>query len=162
MGDAGSRDERVSDLYVIQSPTPGDPTVEGQVRLNAAGNDLVTFIGGVVKSLTATSPGSGITAAEHKVLRQLIHFISDGPAEGFASGAYREVTGTVFPTNITWYVSSSKRGKIVERNMTWSGANLTVDQWEIYDTNGITVLATVTDNISYSGVFETSRTRTIA
>lgn len=103
----------------------------------------------------------GLTEEGHKILRQLIHFIDDGPAEGFASGAYREVTGTVFPTAIIWWESSAKLKKIVERLLTWTGANLTQDQWKVYDAAG-SLLATVTDAISYSGIFETSRTRTIA
>lgn len=98
---------------------------------------------------------------EHKVLRQLIHFIEDGPAEGFASGAYREVTGTSFPTAIVWWETSSKLKKIVERLLTWTGVNLTTDKWKVYDTDGSTVLWTVTDAVSYSGVFESNRTRTI-
>jgi len=156
-----TRDERVQDLFFVAPNTPGNPAEEGQVRVNAAGTDLVAFIDGEVKSLTAGA-GGGITEAQHKVLRQLIHFIDDGPAEGFTSGAYREVTGTVFPTSIIWWESSSKLKKIVERTCTWTGVNLTTDKWEIYDTDGSTVLATVTDTISYTGVFETSRTRTIA
>lgn len=105
----------------------------------------------------------GLTEAQHKTLRQGIHFLeTGGPAEGFASGAYREVTGTVFPSAVVWWESSSKLKKIVERLLTWTGVNLTTDQWKVYDTDGSTVLATITDAISYSGVFETSRTRTIA
>jgi hypothetical protein len=103
----------------------------------------------------------GLTVEGHKVLRQLIHFIEDGPAEGFTSGAYREITGTAFPTAIVWWESSSKLKKIVERLLTWTGVNLTTDKWKVYDTDGSTVLWTVSDAISYSGVFETSRTRTI-
>ena len=105
--------------------------------------------------------GSGISETQHKTLRQLIHFIEDGPAEGFTSGAYREITGTIFPTAIIWYTDSGKTDKIVERLITWSGVTATVDKWKIYDTDGSTVLWTVSDAISYSGVFETSRTRTI-
>lgn len=103
----------------------------------------------------------GLTAEGHKILRQLIHFINDGPAEGFTSGAYKEVTGTVFPTAIVWWDSSSKLKKIVERLLTWSGATVTQDQWKVYDADG-NLVATVTDAISYSGVFETHRTRTIS
>jgi hypothetical protein len=103
----------------------------------------------------------GLTSDAHKALRQLIHFIEDGPAEGFASGAYRETTGTVTPTAIVWYTDSGKTDKIVERLITWSGILPTVDKWKIYDTDGSTVLWTVSDSISYSGIFETSRTRTI-
>lgn len=108
--------------------------------------------------------GGGISAYDHKILRQLIHFIDDGPAEGFASGAYRETlpSAAVFPTSVIWWESSSKLKKIVEKSITWSGANATVIKWEVYDTDGLTVLATVTDAIGYSGIFETTRTRTIA
>lgn len=105
--------------------------------------------------------GSGITADQHKVLRQLIHFIEDGPAEGFASGAYKETTGTVFPTALVWYTDSGKTDKIVERLITWSGVNATADKWKVYDTDGSTVLWTISDTINYSGVFEINRTRTI-
>jgi len=106
--------------------------------------------------------GSGLTPDGHKILRQLIHFIEDGPAEGFASGAYRETTGTVFPTAVVWYETSGKTKKIVERLITWTGANPTTDQWKVYDSDGTTVLWIVTDTISYSSPFETSRTRAIA
>lgn len=106
----------------------------------------------------------GLTESGHRTLRQLIHFIDDGPAEGFASGAYKETlpAGAVFPTSIIWWESSSKLKKIVERTLTWTGVNLTTSVWKVYDTDGSTVLATVTDTISYSGIFETTRTRTIA
>lgn len=99
----------------------------------------------------------------HKTLRQLIHFISEGPAEGFASGAYREQlpSGDIFPTSVIWYTDSGKTDKIVERLITWTGVNVTQDKWKIYDTDGSTVLWTITDAISYSGIVETNRTRTI-
>ena len=108
--------------------------------------------------------GGGLSAEQHKTLRQLIHFIEEGPAEGFTSGAYKETlpSGNPFPTSVIWWESSSKLKKIVERLVAWTGANPTTDQWKIYDTDGSTVLWIVTDTISYSGVFETTRTRVIA
>lgn len=107
--------------------------------------------------------GSGITPAQHEILRQLIHFIDDGPAHGFASGAYKETTPTgPFPTSEIWWESSSKLKKIVSLDTTWTGSLITQEVWKVYDTDGSTVLQTVTDVISYSGPFETHRTRTIA
>lgn len=108
--------------------------------------------------------GGGISEAQHKTLRQLIHFIDDGPAEGFPSGSYKETlpSGATFPTSEIWWESSSKLKKIVELSTTWSGVNITQEQWRIYGTDGSTVLWIITDAISYSGVFETTRTRTIA
>lgn len=108
--------------------------------------------------------GSGISATDHKALRQLIHLAHNGPFEGFTSGAYLETTPAAnpFPTSFIWYESSAKLKKIVEETVTYN-ANKTIatDTWKVYDTDGSTVLVTVTDTITYSDVFETSRTRTV-
>jgi hypothetical protein len=137
-------------VYLTRDPDTGDMLFR----------DVVT---GAEHTLTELLAGAaGLTENAHKTLRQLIHFIDDGPAEGFASGAYKETTGTVFPTAEIWYESVAKAKKIVSLDTTWAGATITQEQWKVYDTDGSTVLATVTDAISYSGVFETSRTRTIA
>ena len=108
--------------------------------------------------------GLGVQPGDHPKLRQLIHFIDNGPAEGFTTGAFREVLPVAdpFPTSVIWWTDSGKTEKIVEKTITYTGVNPTTIEWEIYDTDGSTVLATVTDTISYSGVFETSRTRAIA
>jgi hypothetical protein len=134
-----------------------DPSTEGGVRY-VSGSFRAKDGSGVFNLRS----GSGLSESQHKILRQLIHFIDGGPAEGFTSGAYRETTGTVFPTAIIWWESSDKLKKIVSKEMTWSGAFPSTIVWKVYDTDGTTVLATVTDTISYSGPFETSRTRTIA
>ena len=153
------RIERTQDLYLIDMTGGSLPTEEGQVRY--INTDILAFVNGSVVSLTAG--GSGITAAQHQILRQLIHFIDDGPASGFTSGAYKETTPTgPFPTSEIWWESSAKLKKIVSLDTTWSGATITQEVWKVYATDGSTVLATITDAISYTGVFETSRTRTIA
>jgi len=152
----GVRDERTQDLFLIQQV--GQPTEEGQIR--AIAGDIRAYIGGSTYSLIAG--GSGITAEQHKTLRQLIHFIDDGPAEGFTSGAYKETTPSgPFPTLEVWWESSAKLKKITQLATTWTGAFISQEQWKVYDTDGSTCLATVTDAITYSGVFESSRTRTI-
>lgn len=136
----------------------GDPTTEGAIRY--AGGSFRAKDSAGVFDLRA---GSGLSEAAHRALRQLIHFLSEGPAEGFASGAYKETTPTgPFPTSEVWWESVAKLKKIVSLTTTWTGALPTAEQWKVYDVDGVTVLVTVTDSISYSGVFETSRTRTIA
>jgi hypothetical protein len=140
-----------------------DSSDDDLVRVSRDGDDM-TFLdkNNTVKTLSDLVSGTGgLTVEGHKILRQLIHFIDDGPAEGFTSGAYKETTGTVFPTSEIWWESSSKLKKILEHTVTWTGAVPTTEVWKIYDT-AQTVLATVTDTISYSGIFETSRTRAIA
>jgi len=109
--------------------------------------------------------GSGISEATHKALRDLIHFIDGGPADGFVSGAFKETlpAGDPFHTSEIWWESASKVEKIVELIVT-RNANQTpaTEVWQMYATDGTTVLVTVTDTMAYSGVFETTRTRTWA
>lgn len=133
-----------------------DPTTEGAIR-NVGGSFRAKDQEGVFDLRS----GTGLSESAHAALRQLIHFIDNGPAEGFASGAYREVTGTIFPTAVIWYDQAGVgKKKIVEKLITWTGVNPTEITWKIYDSFE-TLLVTVTDTISYSGVFETSRTRAI-
>lgn len=118
----------------------------------------------VVASSLKDLAENGLSVIEHPAIRQLIHFIDDGPAEQFASGAYKTVSGDnlAFPTSIIWWESSTQSQKIVEKNITWSGAVPSIVEWKIYDTDGITTLATVTDVIEYTdAIFEKNRTRAI-
>lgn len=110
--------------------------------------------------------GGGITAAQHAALRQLIHLADGGgPFEQFASGAYREILPTAgpFPTSVTWYDDNTKAKKIVEKTIVRDNFQNAISiQWRAYDTDGSTILSTVTDTISYSGPFEIDRIRTIS
>lgn len=149
------------DEGIILEPGSTQPTQNGEFTY-VSGQGFRFYQEGVVKTLT----GDGVTPDAHRALRQLIHLAEEGgPFEGFASGAYQETLPSAdpFPTSVIWWTSAAKTAKIVEETITYNG-NKTVatDQWKVYDTDGSTVLATVTDTISYSGVFETSRTRTIA
>ena len=153
--------------------SPG-PSVEEELQLDDLGADP-TVIGGITNNAGALkgrdSAGvfdlrsdTGLSEAAHKTLRHLIHFIDDGPAGGFASGAFKETlpAGAVFPTSEIWWESSGKLKKIVELTTTWTGVKITAEVWKMYDVNGSTVLVTVSDSIIHSGIFETSRTRVIA
>lgn len=141
---------------------PGDMYVVQDSGLNIYRIDI--WDGSVWQS-TAGDAADGVTESEHEVLRQLIHFIDDGPGGGFVSGAFMETLPSAdpFPTSYIWWESSGKVDKIVELTLT-RNANQTpaTEEWQMYDEDGSTVLTTVTDTISYSGVFETSRTRVIA
>lgn len=109
---------------------------------------------------------SFVTFTDHKTLRQLIHLAEEGgPWDGFPSGLFQEIlpTGNPFPTSAIWWESPAKLKKIVEETVTYN-ANKTIntDEWKVYDTDGVTVLATATDTFSYSGVFVTSVDRTFS
>jgi hypothetical protein len=125
------------------------------------GNDLKLQDAACGPYTLTTLAANGITETQHKTLRNLVHFIDNGPAEGFASGAYKEVTGTLFPTAIIWYdQSGAGKKKIVSKEITWTGVTPTTITWKVYDTSEV-LLATVTDTVTYSGLFETSRSRAI-
>ena len=109
---------------------------------------------------------NAISPVEHERLRQLIHLADGvgGPMDGWPSGSYRETlpAGDPFPTLITWWTDAGKTKKIVEKLVTFDGQKrVTALKWTVYDADGVTALAQVTDAIVYSTVFETSRTRTV-
>jgi hypothetical protein len=153
-----TRDEVVNDLVVRDQTSLGNPSEEGTVR--NVSNDLVVYIGGTVKSLTS---GAGLSEGGHESLRQLIHFLDNGPGYGFGAGVnYEETTYSgAFPTSSIWYEDSTKAKKIFSWEGTWSGVKLTQETHKIYDSDGSTVLAQAVDVMTYSGIFETNRTRTI-
>lgn len=144
----------------IQNDTSNDTTV----RITRDASDNLVLEDPVSGPFVLSTLGGGVTETDHRALRQLIHFIDNGPANGFASGAFREnlPSGNPFVTSVTWWTDNTKVDKIVEKLITYTGALATTVQWKIYDTDGSTVLATVTDAITYSGIFESNRTRTIA
>jgi hypothetical protein len=148
--DAIAFDDRISDTGVVGT-------------LYRKGDDF--FAHDSVGAFNLRTGGSGITASQHKALRDLIHFVSEGPADGFTSGAYLEVLPSAdpFPTSEIWWTDSGKTDKIVELTTTYNGnKTIATEVWKMYDTDGSTVLVTLTDTYAYSGVFVTTVTRTWA
>lgn len=139
------------------SPSGASPTVAGAVTYDSgAGEFKLRDAIGVFNPRAS----AGFTAEDHKALLQLIHFIDEGPAEDFATGATKTVTGGVFPTQVLWRRSDNT--KLVQQDVAWTGVVPTTVTWRVFGPDGTSVLATVTDTITYSGVFETGRTRSIA
>lgn len=166
---------------IIHAPTSGSEfetfvvsggSVEGDTISGVAGSTWRrTIVDGGTYNLvqpdflgTVVDTGGFLTPEQHRTVRQLIHFIDNGPAEGFVTGAHRVTLPAAdpLPTSITWWTSVAQTAKIVQKDLTYSGALPSTIQWRMYDVDGVTVLATVTDTLAYSGAFETSRTRTIA
>lgn len=80
------------------------------------------------------------------------------------SASYRECTGFPFPQTIAWYTDSGKTIKLVEKEFIYSSSTCVPDQivLRLYDGSvSNTVLRTITDSISYNGVFEVSRERLV-
>lgn len=122
---------------------------------------------GVVDGLDVTnSITNALTAQGHQTLRQLIHFVDNGPGDGFASGAVRVTApdGSPFPTSVTWYLDSSLTTKLVEKLITYNSNQVPITiVWNMYDTDGVSIIHTVTDTFTYTNnVFESNRNRTIS
>lgn len=145
---------------VSNSVTPGKGSIlvgDGSLYQEETAGPDGTFL--AYDSSTTT----GVAQVDHRTLRHLVHFIDDGPACGFASGAVRETlpAGSPFPTSEVWWTDGTKTKKIVELAIVRTGVFPTTETWRMYAQDGTTVLCTVVDSISYSGPFETGRTRSI-
>ena len=144
----------------LRFETPGGfaPTVDGGMGYDpTAGYFKMQDGAGVFDPRT----GGGLSEAQHRALLQIIHFIDQGPAKGFTSGATSVTTYSgAFPTEVLWKRQDTTA--LLRKTLTYTGAFPTTIEWKLYDTDGTTVLETVTDTITYSGAFEASRTRAIA
>jgi len=137
---AGARDERVADLFFVDTTTEGNPAEEGLVRF--VSGDLVAFLGGVVKSLTT---GSGLSAGAHRALDQLIH--------GIAENSFEEITYTGNKvTSIIVWTTAGKTTKIREELFTYTGNQATTIVTKQYDVAGALIVGeTMTETLSYTG-----------
>ncbi len=108
-------------------------------------------------------PGGGGSTLDYRQLILLADGVG-GPMEGFPSGAVRQTlpTGSPFPTVITWWTDATLTLKLLQKDITFDSIKrVTQIRWSLYKPDGLTVLRTVTDVITYSTVFETRRTRTV-
>lgn len=120
---------------------------------------------GYVQNLISGGASGGLTATEHETLRQLIHFVDNGPGDGFASGAIRitSPSGSPFPTEICWFLDGTLTTKLVDKLIVYNSYKVpTTITWNMYDMDGVTIVHTVIDTFTYvNNVFESSRTRSI-
>lgn len=67
----------------------------------------------------------------------------------------------LFPLQIIWYLNAARLVTLLDLTLTRNGSQqVTQMQWRVYDTSGALTL-TVTDVITYSTIYETTRTRTV-
>lgn len=111
------------------------------------------------------APGGGLTEGQHKWLRHLIHFIDSGPADNFeGTGSYFEVVGSlIFPDKEIWWESTAKINKIYEIEYSYTGSATFITPtpivYRMYNSGSFIV--GLKDDITYSGVFEQNRNRTV-
>lgn len=111
-----------------------------------------------------TTGSSGLTPEQHEILRQLIHFLDEGPGHGFANPVYKVVTGGLFPTRIDWFVDAGLTLRVFSKliNRTGPSGSLVKPNpitYIVYQSDGTTPAQTATDTVTYSGIAEVGRTR---
>jgi hypothetical protein len=97
----------------------------------------------------------------HQILRQLIHFIDDGPGQGFPSGTTKQVYGKPFPSGVIWYTDATRTEKLLEKVIYPPLNRPTAITWNLYATGGTLVAQMMTDHIVYTGAFEAWRIRSL-
>jgi len=164
--DAGQVSHEQLDQYVNQTTwlvASGSPnTIPPGARRLAAGPGISLFDEGPGNGLVIQVSGS-VTSDNHKLLSQLIHFI-EGPGDGFGLSPYRERIGFPFVERLTWWDSPLKLRKVFQTELTRSlGSYLVASMsYKLYD-QASNLVITAIDAITYfSGVFESTRTRTFA
>ena len=140
----------------------GVATVEGQMRYSGGAFSLYDSLG----AYDPRAGGGGLSETQHKTVRQLIHFVeTNSPGGGFGAGPYiSEVlpVGNPFPTSETWYTDSGKTLKICCWEATYNvNKTFATEKWAVYKSDGTNLAADATDTVSYSGIFETGRSRAI-
>lgn len=78
-------------------------------------------------------------------------------------GAVRDISpaGSLRPDNVIWYSGPAKTLELLRVTYTRNEQGLVTGiEWRVRDTAGSLVM-TITDAISYSGLLETTRTRTV-
>jgi len=68
------------------------------------------------------------------------------------TAGYQELLplGSIFPTTEIWYTDSSKTKKIIEKDITWSGAVPITIFYKFYASDGITIIQQSRDDLSYN------------
>lgn len=131
----------------LSRPAAGAIALTDQLSGTLTLEQLLTSVAG--------KPGS------HNAVQDIIHFLPDGPGDGWASGAVC-VEGTSGPlsTGWVWYTDSSQTKRIIAMARTYNGPLVLTEKYTLYSANGTTVLRVLTDTFTYAGPLLQSRTRT--
>ena len=134
--------------------------VDQSVTVARTANDLALkdkTTARLLKELVCATSGQ---VASHNALADIVHFLDDGPGDGWASGAV-ESFGYNGPlmTSRVWWTTSAKTQRIYSEVYSYSGPLVATATYTLYDAKGTQVRAMV-DTFSYSGPQCTGVTRT--
>jgi hypothetical protein len=141
-------------------------TAEGEAltpeRVLALGRGIHAHTHAPIGGVDPLASGGGMSPADHERLRQLIHFVDDGPGASSLLATFRETlpSGDPFPTSVTWWNSGAKTVKFLEQLITRDADQFPIQEvWNLYDITGTLVVESLTDTITYDGPVEVSRVR---
>lgn len=152
------QDAFLAPAVYFQEPTASGVDKVVSVGRSAAQLTLVdattSHVLGELVSSTAGQVGS------HNALLDVIHFLTDGPGDGWASAAVSvdSYAGPLLSSTI-WYADNTLAKKIVGYSYTYSGPLIATSKVTLYAADGSTIVRTVTDTYTYSGPLRTQRTR---
>jgi hypothetical protein len=142
------------------------PTAISNIPGLASGQTITSSIEALANAITSTG---GLTAEQHKTLRQAVHLLPNGPYDGYfdsslSNNLYCEVTpnNNPFPTQATWYTAPDMLNRIIQLNVTYN-QNKTISSciYYIYDSSN-NIIKQITENFQYNGIFLSNITRTFS
>ena len=155
-----ARDGVDAGAYFLQSPASADSTcytdrdpADGARRVTDAVQGTRRMPDLISRTLAAYNP--------HQGLPDIIHFLDDGPGDGWASGSYKVATFSgPLPTGWTWYTNSAMTTKILQVVIAYPSASLlpASQTWTVY--SGGVAVRTLVDTFNYTGPLLTSVART--
>ena len=148
-------------------------TAAGLYVQNAANSttDKTTLISRSAQGLTFTDAKTSHVLGElvssttgqvgsHNALPDIIHFLSDGPGDGFASGAYLSTTfaGPLITSRV-WWTTAAMTQRIFAIVYAYKGPLLSTVTYTLFNAQGVQVRL-LTDTLTYNGPLLASVTRT--
>jgi hypothetical protein len=115
-----------------------------------------------VKKLNRLVSNSLSDTQSHQALLDIIHFLDDGPGDGWASGAVRVRVGTgPNAGGWVWYTSTAMTARIIDMTVTYPAGSILpqTKAWRLYAANGTSVIRTLTDTYTWNGPLLTQKAR---
>lgn len=142
---------------IILEQTSSSPTTVGEILfVSGSGFQLLQNDG-----ITMIRSGN-INSDDHKTLRQLAHLVDESGPLGslWNNNLFNETGPKPFMTASIWWSNTMRTHKIVEQKITRLQNKMPATiQWIVYAENGLTILESHTDTITYDGLLEISRIR---
>lgn len=159
---SGSQVGTSTNPFFISGACPPPPTVVVNNIINNASVTYNTLYEASASYVLINTTGSLPNGQAHELLQQLIHLSNDDGPRGikWPNNLVRDVGPTPFATASIWWTDNTRTKRIVDWEIVAGGAIFpTAIQWRAYADDGVSVIESYTDTISYAGIFETTRVR---